>query len=443
LLGEGNFDCSDWIDRFLQELSNIFALSVGGFSVLDNHMQVLLRLDPDVAQGWSDAEVVRRWRWLFPPRDKSRQQVRVSNDWVEWRLKNSRCVATARTGLQSLSWFMKCPKEPLSRLANRQDQTRGASFEGRFKSVAILDEESLLATCAYIDLNPAAAGIVKVPEANPHTSVKTRVEHVKAHNRSGGLQAAKRGSVAGSMATPGLEESLWLCPIEDRRRLDSSREGMMEGFSLGNYLLLVDYTGRRFREGRAVISGELSGVLDRLGSSAESWWARLKKLSRGRLLGRFFAASRVRVRELARDLGVNHVANGRLPCAINRCGLTPNHFACSTSSPGAGTNHGPSLAVDRDPCKFMSVLAPEHLDSRYHSRRLKVCLGRKASIRPPEDCSAFVLPPRRHPPKLHGFGHDRIRSGHDIHFRDDRLSRHPAAAEHVAIRQHVAASRAT
>ncbi len=53
---------------------------------------------------------------------------------------------------------MKCLKEPLSRLANREEQTRGAFFEGPFKSVAILDEESLLATCAYIDLNPVAAG---------------------------------------------------------------------------------------------------------------------------------------------------------------------------------------------------------------------------------------------------------------------------------------------
>ena len=59
---------------------------------------------------------------------------------------------------------MKYLKEPLSRLANRQDKTRGAFFEGRFKSVGILDEESLLATCAYIDLNPVAAGIAKVPE---------------------------------------------------------------------------------------------------------------------------------------------------------------------------------------------------------------------------------------------------------------------------------------
>jgi hypothetical protein len=50
--------------------------------------------------------------------------------------------------------------------------------------------------------------------------------------------------VAGSAAAAALEEALWLCPIEDRRRLDSLREGMVEGSSLGNDLLLVDYTAR-------------------------------------------------------------------------------------------------------------------------------------------------------------------------------------------------------
>jgi hypothetical protein len=67
-----------------------------------------------------------------------------------------------------------------------------------------------------------------------------------------------------------MEESLWLCPIEDRRRLDSSREGMLEGFSLGSYLLLVDYTGRLFRAGKATISTELAGIFARLESSADT-----------------------------------------------------------------------------------------------------------------------------------------------------------------------------
>ena len=36
--------------------------------------------------------------------------------------------------------------------------------------------------------------------------------------------------------------------------------------SLGSYRLLVDYTGRMFRGGKAAISAELTGILERLGS---------------------------------------------------------------------------------------------------------------------------------------------------------------------------------
>jgi hypothetical protein len=58
---------------------------------------------------------------------------------VQSRLKDVAWVAKARERLQSLGWFMKCLKEPLARLANREEQTRGTFFDGRFKSVAILD----------------------------------------------------------------------------------------------------------------------------------------------------------------------------------------------------------------------------------------------------------------------------------------------------------------
>ena len=217
LLGEGPNDRKLWIEHRLRELSDIFSVAVGGFAVLDNHLHLLVRLDPDIAADWSDEEVVQRWGRLFPPRDKARQPLSVSDDWVKSKLKDAKWLATARERLQSLSWFMKCLKEPLARMANREDETRGAFFEGRFKSVAILDEASLLATCAYIDLNPVAAGIATVPEKGRYTSIKERVDHVKTGGRIDDLKAAKLGSVAGSAASAGLEEELWLCPIEDRR----------------------------------------------------------------------------------------------------------------------------------------------------------------------------------------------------------------------------------
>jgi hypothetical protein len=87
-------------------------------------------------------------------------------------------------------------------------------LRGTVQKRAILDEESLLATCAYIDLNPVAAGIVEVPEASPHTSNTARVELVKEQGRIPDLTAARSGDVAGSNAAAGLEESIWLCPVE-------------------------------------------------------------------------------------------------------------------------------------------------------------------------------------------------------------------------------------
>jgi hypothetical protein len=84
---------------------------------------------------------------------------------------------------------------------------------------------------------------------------------------------------------------------------------MLEGFPLGSYLLLVDYTGRLFREGKAAISREVVEIIHRLGSNSETWQARLEKLRQGRLLGRYFAASRQRLREVAEHLGLRRVPN--------------------------------------------------------------------------------------------------------------------------------------
>ena len=71
-----------------------------------------------------------------------------------------------------------------------------------------------------------------------------------------------------------------------------------------------------------MISAELSGILERLGSSAESWRARLEKLKSGRLLGRFFAASRERLRAVAAQPGgASSGEPGRMPGAVAGGGL--------------------------------------------------------------------------------------------------------------------------
>jgi hypothetical protein len=309
LLGDGEFDRKAWIEARLEELAKIFAVAVGGFAILDNHLHVLLRLDTDLASRWSDEEVVRRWGQLFPPRDTKRRALPVSEQWVEEKRRDPEWIAKTRERLQSLSWFMKCLKEPLARMANRAEKVRGAFFEERFKSIAITDEEALLATCVYIDLNPLAAGIAGLPETSPHASITQRVAHVETDGRIADLVDAPEGSVAASRLSGGLEEKLWLCPIEDRRALDSTREGMFDGFPLRNYLRLVDYTARIFRDGKARISEELASIFERLGCSSDRWTARLNKLREGRWIGRVFASSKAKLQELATKLKVRNLIN--------------------------------------------------------------------------------------------------------------------------------------
>jgi hypothetical protein len=62
-------------------------------------------------------------------------------------------------------------------------------------------------------------------------------------------------------------------------------------------------------EGKATLSRAVAEILDRLGSSADQWQARLKKLSQGAFFGRWFATSRERLRAVAERLGLKRVPN--------------------------------------------------------------------------------------------------------------------------------------
>ncbi len=337
LCGEGHEDRKQWIEDRLQELVGIFAIEVCAYAVLDNHMHVVLRLNDAVANGWSDEDVVRRWGRLFPPRGKDRQPLEVTDVWVKFQLKNTVWVQETRKRLNSLGWFMKCLKEPLARLANQADNCRGTFWEARFKSIAILDDEALLTTLAYVDLNPLAAGVSSTPEGSPHTSVKARIEHcreqgtleqVVAHGKSDRPRSASsrrssaraeqvKGDVRSKAALE--DESFWLVPIADVRPQSSvgsghlaavQRAGISSCLSLASYLNLLDWSSRLFRPGKARVSPEVAGLLDRLGSSPDLWADRLKRLAGvERLFGTVFATRRSGIDRFAEARGVKKLSN--------------------------------------------------------------------------------------------------------------------------------------
>ena len=296
LLGNGQNSRKLWIERRLETLANNFAISVGGFAVMDSHLHVLCRLDPEEALQWSAEDVTRRWLAVYPPRKKILQDAKAFDKLVNKQANDFKLTQKRRERLANLGWFMKSLKEPLSRLANKEDGCKGAFWQARFKSIGVLDDEALLATSAYIDLNPLAAGIAQTPESSKHTSVRQRIQNVRRQNKLDRLLAAREGSVAGSRAAGNIEQNHWLVPIEDRschpNKRQRGREGMLETFSLGSYLLLIDYTSRMYRQGKARMNPAVQEIFDRLQSSSEYWSSLVGKLLNRPPRGRTLATHR-------------------------------------------------------------------------------------------------------------------------------------------------------
>ena len=51
-----------WVEKRLEFLASVMAVELLVHAVMDNHLHVVLRIRPDLAQQWSDREVARRWR---------------------------------------------------------------------------------------------------------------------------------------------------------------------------------------------------------------------------------------------------------------------------------------------------------------------------------------------------------------------------------------------
>ncbi len=128
----------EWILDRLRELAGLFAIEVCGYSVMSNHLHLVLRNRPDIADQWSGDEIARRWCRIFPPRhDATGEPVEPNEHDLAILTANSERQAELRQRLANLSWFMRCLCEKIARAANHEDGSSGRFWAGRFKAAGL------------------------------------------------------------------------------------------------------------------------------------------------------------------------------------------------------------------------------------------------------------------------------------------------------------------
>ncbi|WJG07834.1 transposase [Aliiglaciecola sp. LCG003] len=238
----------DWVESRLLFLGSVFAIDIAAYAVMSNHTHVVLCVDKDLAGSWPDKEVLSRWHRLHKGTLLTQKYLRGDALSTCEQLTVDETVEVVRHRLYDISWFMRELNEHIAREANAEDGCTGRFWEGRFKSQALLDESAVLACMAYVDLNPIRSKMESTPETSKHTSVFQRIH------------ALKEGKQPASL----------MCFV------GNYRQNMPKGiaFSLIDYCVLVDSTGRSLRDDKAgYIDHSQSDILQRLNINTEQWLA--------------------------------------------------------------------------------------------------------------------------------------------------------------------------
>ncbi len=236
----------EWIRSRLHELLAIFAIDVVAYAIMNNHLHLVIRIRPDIANSWTPEEIARRWLLLFPQRRIDGKAAEPSLEEMAAITAQTDLWETYRKRLCSISWFNRCLNENIARRANVEEQCTGRFWEGRFKCQRVLDLPGLLACAAYVDLNPIRAGIASTPEESDHTSIQDRICEMTGQNRSS------------HQPWPHI-------PLVSIPEITNNKVTLVE------YLRLVDESGRMMREGKRNISAAAAPILTRLFINSDRW----------------------------------------------------------------------------------------------------------------------------------------------------------------------------
>jgi REP element-mobilizing transposase RayT len=264
-----------WIVDKIKGLSAIFCIDVCAYAVMNNHYHLVLKIDLNKAQSLSHRDVISRWQQLFHGNEVATKYMKGEGLIEGELILLDGLVAKWQERLSSISWFMRCLNEEIARKANREDECKGAFWEGRFKSQALLDEQALLACMMYVDLNPIRAGIADSLQTSDFTSIQERINELNVEHNVQGKTLKKADNKA---------ESITVTPLFHLAEFDGSTHQTTQSgipFHLSDYLQLIDWTGRAIRhDKKGFIDSNRPELLCKLGISSDSWLISAKEFRR-------------------------------------------------------------------------------------------------------------------------------------------------------------------
>ncbi|EKO3571074.1 transposase [bacterium 19MO03SA05] len=236
----------EWIEQKIYSLTNVYCIDICAYAIMSNHYHLVVNINQDKVLNLTHHQVVDRWSQVHKlpvliQRWQNKQLTSLAEQTCCIEL-----IEVWRERLSSLSWFMKELNYDIACKANREDNCTGHFWESRFKSQALLDEKALVAAMAYVDLNPIRAGIADTPETSEFTSIKARIN------------ALSKNLVTAPCLHPFIGNPT-----------NELREGIP--FRLMDYLELVDWTARQYRDGKASMSNKMPNILSRLSFNSRDW----------------------------------------------------------------------------------------------------------------------------------------------------------------------------
>lgn len=250
-----------WLVERLKTLAASMAIDVVAYTVMPNHLHLLLRIRPDLAARLTPREIAERTLALREGRSRSGSDGKAAtrerlDGEVSILTSSPGRLARARRELSNLGTFHKLLKEPCARAWNQEDGVTGHFWEGRFLSPRVLDSESIEKVARYIELNEIRACICNSIQDSTWSSARSQWLRLK-----DALESAAGKSCR--VVREHLEGLLWepAIPCHASESVEPPDGSRLPKRTLFEHLATLDLVGRMPRADKRGFIKSTSGTI--------------------------------------------------------------------------------------------------------------------------------------------------------------------------------------